>query len=591
MITLATKLSSIIKMANPMVFSHRISVAIVCTQLAFLASCGGGSSGADVAQPAQPSTQPSQPSTQAPIAGIAQPPVAGQPMTPTNIDLTCDRAPYPSITWTRCEAQNLAKTLEAPQEQLLNPEFLARVSQQSLTNTASYFDRALKDPSWLLLSLNGFNQSILGLLQNPQRLISFNLNTPVTSITSTYAGPAVSDPYRYPNVNGPDGQAFYSNEAEVAPVVFYDADCTRISGRVWRPRNAIGKLPGIVINNGSVQAHEPAYWWAAQALVRAGYVVFSYDPRGQGRSDFVSPTLDTGTNIKPSVFWLGLVDSIDFFRSNPTQLSPHNARCDAAYRTTTNTFNPFHNSIDPERLGLAGHSLGAIGVSVVQGYGAPNAAPWPGKLDQTNPVDVIVAWDGLLLPKGGLVGGVFQGGGVGDLLNRIGVADPVFRLVVERDLPKFGIRVPAMSQGSEYGVGISPFLAPPNPEQRKQLGFNAWRAAGQPVYDMTIRGSTHFEWSLFVGLPATSWCPLTTQGRCDGGFGMPTARHYTVAWFDRWLKQPQEAGFADADQRLLADNSAVGRDRLSFRYHSARSFKTRNQVSINCENIRSGNCS
>lgn len=504
-------------------------------------------------------------------------------------DLTCDQAAYPSLAWTQCEQANLAKTGEALQEQLGNPVLLQRANEQSGTNLASYFRRAVQDPSWLALSVNGLADPVQTLADSPLGLASLNLNTPLTSITSTYAGPAVSDPFRYPEAPGPDGAGFYEGEAVVTPVVFFDRDCARQSGRIWRPRNARGRLPGIVINNGSVQAHEPAYWWAAQALVRAGYQVMTYDPRGQGRSDFTSPTGGSGTNFNPSVFWLGLVDAIDFFRSAPDRPAPNDATCASAYPATQSTaFNPEHALLDRERLGLAGHSLGAIGVSVVQGYGAPGAEPWPGRLDPDNPVDVIVAWDGLLRPEGGLIGGAFQGGGVGDVLDRAGLTDPVFRALIERGLPRFGIRVPAMSQGSDYGVLVSPFLAPPDPEQRKRLGFDAWQAARMPVYDITLRGSTHLEWSQLLGLPATSWCPDTRNGRCEGGWGMPIARHYTVAWMDRWLKRDGEPGFRDADARLLDDAGAFGRDALSFRYRSARDYPTRGGRRSSCSDLRAG---
>ena len=43
--------------------------------------------------------------------------------------------------------------------------------------------------------------------------------------------------------------------------------------------------PGIVITNGSVQAPEQLYWFAAQTLAKAGYVVLTSDPQGQGQSD------------------------------------------------------------------------------------------------------------------------------------------------------------------------------------------------------------------------------------------------------------------------------------------------------------------
>lgn len=503
-----------------------------------------------------------------------------------NFNDQCDKATFPSIEWSRCELENSAKTLEAPLEQLRQPELLVQATAQSGINLQDYFERILKDPSWLLLGLNGRDDPIQQLVSQPLGIVSLNGNTPITSVTSTYAGPAVSDPFRYPESPGADGTVFYQDEAVVTPVVFFDRECARITGNIWRPRNANGELPGIVINNGSVQAHEPAYWWAAQALVRAGYQVMTYDPRGQGRSDFLTPAGGTGTNINPSVFWLGLVDAIDFFRSSPSRVAPHNQRCAVAYSSETTPFNPEYASLDLDRLGLAGHSLGAIGVSVVQGYGAAGADPWPGQLDDKNPVDVVVAWDGLLRPEGGLVGGAFQGGGVGSLLDRIGVTDPLFRIVIERGLPKFGVRVPSMSQGSDYGVIVSPFVLPPDPEERLALGFKPWASAGAPVFDITLRGSTHFEWSLLLGLPTTSWCPQIVNGGCEGGWGMPTARYYTVAWFDRWLKTSREVGYSTADARLTELSGDFGRDRMSFRYRSAYSFPLRTGEKVTCNDIR-----
>ena len=43
--------------------------------------------------------------------------------------------------------------------------------------------------------------------------------------------------------------------------------------------------PGVVITNGSVQAPEELYWAFAAALAKAGYVVLTWDPQTQGRSD------------------------------------------------------------------------------------------------------------------------------------------------------------------------------------------------------------------------------------------------------------------------------------------------------------------
>jgi hypothetical protein len=133
-------------------------------------------------------------------------------------------------------------------------------------------------------------------------------------------------------------------------------------------------------------------------------------------------------------------------------------------------------------------------------------------------------------------------------------------------------RVPAMGQTSEYGIGGAPFDAPPEPDSDK-AAFDAWQAAGIPAYQLTIQGSTHFEWSLLPTFPATSWCPDTSTGVCTGGWGNPFAEFYSVAWFDRWLKQSGEPGYADADARLLDDRPWC--ERYSFYMRSARSFPDR----------------
>lgn len=428
--------------------------------------------------------------------------------------------------WFQREAQNYARTLEGPNEQLANPDFLQRLETQSLANQMDFNARILADSSWFATPSG---------------------NTPLTPLCSTWMEQCAGDPYRYPGIAGPDGASFYENEAEVQPFVIYDDGCARLSGRVWAPKGSGpgSMLPAVVIENGSIQAPEPIYWWFAQTLVRAGYVVLTFDPRGQGRSDQQTPDGNQGSNANSSVFWTGLINVIDFFRSNPVAPYPHNGSCAGAYPTEVTIFNPFHERIDRERLGIAGHSLGATGVSTVQAYGAPGAEPWPGLLDTANPVKVVVAWDGL---SSGFVP-----------------------------------RVPAMGQTSEYGIGGTAFSSPPDPEANK-AAYAKWAAADVPVYEFTIAGSTHFEWSLIPTFPSTSWCADTSESACRGGWGNPMAQHYSLAWFDRWLKNPGEAGYADADARLLAD--ADWCERYSFYSRSARRFTDRGGKAHIAEDIR-----
>ena len=47
------------------------------------------------------------------------------------------------------------------------------------------------------------------------------------------------------------------------------------------------------------------------------------------------------------------------------------------------------------------------------------------------------------------------------------------------------------------------------------------------------------------------------DNECVGNWGLGVFEHYTVAWFDRWLKRPGESGYADADARLLDDDGTV----------------------------------
>ena len=73
--------------------------------------------------------------------------------------------------------------------------------------------------------------------------------------------------------------------ASSQPVLFTARNGATLSGHVWATRPARPSGPGIVITNGSVQADEQMYWYAAQALAKAGYVVLTFDPQGQGQSD------------------------------------------------------------------------------------------------------------------------------------------------------------------------------------------------------------------------------------------------------------------------------------------------------------------
>ncbi len=124
---------------------------------------------------------------------------------------------------------------------------------------------------------------------------------------------------------GADGCAgdarLYDWKGLVAPVLFTARNGATLSGHVWATRAGPAQRPGVVITNGSVQADEQMYWYAAQALAKAGYVVLTFDPQGQGQSDTLGEGADAGEGMPAQTdgrpFFDGTEDAINFFFSTP----------------------------------------------------------------------------------------------------------------------------------------------------------------------------------------------------------------------------------------------------------------------------------
>ena len=287
-------------------------------------------------------------------------------------------------------------------------------------------------------------------------------------------------------------------------VQFVTRNGASISGHVWAPLPKTGrirKLPAVEITNGSVQAPEEVYWYAAQTLARHGYLVLTWDPQGQGRSD----TLGSGADFLRGVpaqqtpnFVEGTEEALDFLTSTPSH--PYEPRAvggsnasakakqDARVKSGhANAFNPLWKLLDPSRIGIAGHSLGALAVSQV------------GPRDPR--VKAIVAWDNLAAGTG-------------------------------KEAPS----VPALGMSADYGLVPTPNFHDPDP-QGKNAAFAAYRKAGVDAAELTIRGGTHYEFS-YIPNPAF------------GGTlrGMDMVAWYTRAWMDKYVK-----GDRTADARLLSD--------------------------------------
>lgn len=291
-------------------------------------------------------------------------------------------------------------------------------------------------------------------------------------------------------------------EGRVVPVRFRRSTGALVRGHVWRPAFSLtGPFPAVTITPGSVQVTEPMYWWAAQLLAEAGYVVLSFDAQGQGRSETFghaddgneSITLDGFPSQQAINFHDLTVEAIEFLLSTPADPNPFAFSGDEA--AGYDVFNPFWDAIEYladgfANVGLTGHSFGASGVTFAQD-------PAHNTLNVEH-VRTIVAWDNLAR--------------------------------------EYTPNVPAMGQNGESFTEPSFHFRRPDPEENK-TAFNKWRDAAVDTMQVAPRAATHLEWSYVPQLPVAS-----------SSWGQAIAAYYTLAWFDKYL-----SAHPTADARLLSD--------------------------------------
>ena len=286
-----------------------------------------------------------------------------------------------------------------------------------------------------------------------------------------------------------------------------------IVATVWAPLDTKypgQRLPAIVVTPGSVQAPQDHYLYIAQTLAQAGYVVLTYDTQGQGRSDTPGEGEHEWRGVpsqQEQNFTEGTTEALDFLLSTPaspytpatavgrTKQEAREQLANPAYRAANH--NPLWERVDPTRVGVAGHSLGASAVS---------------KVGQTDPrVDALVAWDNLSSPPA--------------------------------DLPASQLK-PALGMSADYLLAPSPKFEDPN-RDGKNGAFATYKAKGVDVMQVNIRGGGHFEFS---------YIPNPAFGATLRGIDM--SAWYTTAWFDKYVK-----GDSTAHARLLTDrfcNDAPG---------------------------------
>ncbi|WP_146175366.1 alpha/beta hydrolase [Paraconexibacter algicola] len=347
----------------------------------------------------------------------------------------------------------------------------------------------------------------------------------------------------------------------VEPVLWTARNGSTISGHVWATKAGPAKRPGVVITNGSVQAPEELYWFAAQTLAKAGYVVLTWDPQGQGYSDTFGEGADARDGFPSQEgrpFFDGTEDALDFFVSGPaapyrprpscTTGTDHGPKQQARVADGRNpAFNPYHALLDTSRIGLLGQSLGAGAVSYV------------GQIDPR--VSAIVAMDNLRAPTSGPVC----------------ASAPQTR---PKDPP---LTKPALGLTNDYALFEQAKTKLPDP-RAKQQASEKLSALGVDTGSLVVRGGTHFEGAFIPNAAFTA----TLRGN-------DLYAWYLRAWFDRYLKGAPAAERALTTDRWRADPLAAAVDGVRDGNQFSQYYFSRLDIAaldgrgrIACENLRDG---
>ena len=356
---------------------------------------------------------------------------------------------------------------------------------------------------------------------------------------------------------------------QVRRVLFTGRNGVTLSGHVWATRSGPARRPLVVITPGSVQATEQMYWWAAQTLAKAGYVVLTRDAQNQGRSD----TLGEGPDLLDGVpaqstgvtFFDHTQDALDFAVSRPGhRYCPRPSRSGVSHCAKQRRraraglaapYNPFWRWVDRTRIGLAGHSYGAVGTT------------WVAQQDRR--VDAAVAWDNLCdlgAPSRSTPG---AGGSMPSACLTGGLGHPQ-------------PRVPSLGLSADYGLTPTPYTTKPDPQGRS-AGSLDFSRAGVDTGELVVRGGTHYEFS-YIPMPAFG---ATLRG-------IDLTAWYTTAWFDRYVK-----GDRAATRRLLTTRwrhdgreaavDPTGDGNLFSRYYRSRlDLGHHGGRRVRCENLRAG---
>lgn len=165
---------------------------------------------------------------------------------------------------------------------------------------------------------------------------------------------------------------FKLGEAREAKIV--DARGYILDATLWLPGEtqtmpSSGPFPGIVFGDG-FDSRQDSYYWFAMRMARAGYIVLTYDPAGQGESEGTSAALFDSRMAPCQVGGAcrDLEDAVRWFVGSDIQPSPRDEwratppKKPAYTPAGDNVVNPVLNVLDTSRISIAGNSMGALAV-------------------------------------------------------------------------------------------------------------------------------------------------------------------------------------------------------------------------------------
>ncbi|MFM9379388.1 alpha/beta hydrolase family protein [Gordonia sp. VNK21] len=390
----------------------------------------------------------------------------------------------------------------------------------------------------------------------------------------------------------------------VEPVLYTSRSGATISGHVWamERQGDPAQKPGIVITNGSIVEYEQAYWYLAQHLAAAGYIVMTHDAQGEGMSDQFgqhpdeledafagipvlglvgpqrTPNLLTSLGGNGLPFYDGQIDALDFFLSAPddaykprrsrTTRTDHSVKQNRRVASGLNAgYNPFWKKLDRRRIGLAGHSYGAV------------ASSWNAQNDHR--VSAAVAIDSQCVPPTERMDemeaffGARAARAIGPVplpavygFNKYCFGSPAVKA------PR--LRTPVLGLSGDYLLLPVPRVQAPDPLAKSEASF-AFSRAGVDTADVVIRGAYHLDFSDSGGV-----LPGTADVRGITNF-------YTTAWFDKYLKGDQSAvdRLAGERWRHSAHAPAPGEEnRFSAHYRSRIDVTLGDGERLVCEDVR-----